>query len=303
MNAASPASENGYLLGLDLGGTRLKALAITPGGVELTRETSPSGGDSWQDALRGCVARITARHGKPLAIGAAAPGLAAADGRSIEFMPGRLQGLVGLDWAELLESAPPVPVINDAHAALLGEVWMGAAKSERDVVLLTLGTGVGGAILSDGRLLRGSIGRAGHLGHITLDPAGPPDIANTPGSLEDAVGNHSLAARSHGRYTTTAALVADAALGDAEAEKIWARMIRDLAAAIASLVNVLDPALVLIGGGISEAGERLFSPLARELDRFEWRPGGHRVRIARAQLGDWAGAYGAATRAMCQIQS
>ena len=291
-------NDRNYLLGLDLGGTRLKALAITPDGVELSRETAPSDGADWRKNVLDCVARIRDRFGPPLAIGAAAPGLAAADERCIAFMPGRLPGLEGLDWTDFLQSSTPVPVLNDGHAALLGETWRGAARNECDVILLTLGTGVGGAVLSDGRLLRGHLGRAGHLGHITLDAGGATDIVNTPGSLEDAVGNHSLAARSHGRYSSTDQLVRDAASGDAEAQTIWNRMIRDLAAGIASLVNVLDPALVLLGGGIAEAGEALLDSLSTELARFEWRPNGQKVRLARTQLGDWAGAYGAAARVL-----
>jgi glucokinase len=294
----TPMNDRNYLLGLDLGGTRLKALAITPDGGELARETALSDGADWRENVLACVARIRDRFGPPQAIGAAAPGLAAADERGIAFMPGRLPGLEGLDWTDFLQSATPVPVLNDGHAALLGEAWRGAARNERDVILLTLGTGVGGAVLSDGRLLRGHLGRAGHLGHITLDAGGATDIVNTPGSLENAVGNHSLAARSHGRYSSTDQLVRDAAGGDAEALAIWNRMIRDLAAGIASLVNVLDPALVLLGGGIAEAGEALLDPLSTELDRFEWRPNGKKVRLARTQLGDWAGAYGAASRVL-----
>src|SRR5690606_23919840 len=118
--------------------------------------------------------------------------------------------------------------------------------------LLTLGTGVGGAILSEGRLLRGHLGRAGHFGHVTVDSAGLPDIVGTPGSLEDAIGNHSLSARSGGRYTSTADLVADVARGDAEATAVWSRSIRDLAAGITSLINVVDPETVLLGGGIAQ---------------------------------------------------
>jgi glucokinase len=294
-----PAANSGaYLLGLDLGGTRLKALALTPDGAELARDTALTGGVAWQESVRACVAGIVARLDRPpLGLAVAAPGIAAPDERSILSMPGRLPGLEGLDWSTFLQSAGPVPVLNDAHAALLGEVWLGAAPGARDVILLTLGTGVGGAILAEGRLLRGHIGRAGHFGHLTVDSSGSLDIVGTPGSLEDAIGNHSLSARSAGRYTSTADLVADVARGNAEATAVWSRSIRDLAAGITSLINVVDPETVLIGGGIAEAGDALFAPLAAELDRIEWRPGGHRVRLARAQLGDWAGAYGAVARA------
>lgn len=297
-----PASP-GYLLGLDLGGTRFKALALTLEGGIITRETVPSEGPTWQTAVKSCVSQLISRLGDPLAIGVSAPGLAAADQRSITQMPGRLPGLEGLDWTHFLGAKTAVTVLNDGHAALLGEVWMGAAKGARDVFLLTLGTGVGGAVLCGGRLLRGHLGRAGHLGHITVDAGGPPDIVNTPGSLEDAVGNHSILTRSQGRYATTHALVADVIKGAPSAHEIWDLTIRNLAAGIVSLVNVLDPEVVLIGGGIAEAGETLFVPLASVLDRMEWRPYGHRVRLAHALLGDWAGAHGAAWQAFQSLPS
>jgi glucokinase len=295
MSGNSPSPEKDWLLGLDLGGSRLKALAITRTGEEIARETTPTAGANWQDAVHDCVTNLTTRLGLPASIGVAAPGLPTRDERSIASMPGRLPGLEGLDWAHFLGFSGPLRVLNDAHAALLGEVWLGAARSKRDVILLTLGTGVGGAILADGRLLRGHLGRAGHLGHISLQADGPPDIVNTPGSLEDAVGNHSVAVRTGGLFQSTADLVAAAKRGDPDGMRFWNRTIRDLAAGIASLVNVLDPEVVVLGGGIATAGDDLFVPLAAAFGRVEWRPGGHRVPILSATLGDWAGATGAAS--------
>jgi len=283
-----------WLLGLDLGGTRIKALCLTPDGREIDRSTAPTGGDDWQDSVKLCIDRLLSQYGQPASIGVAAPGLPTKDERSIAHMPDRLPGLEGLDWQKFLDFSTPVRVLNDAHAALLGEVWLGAARSKRDVILLTLGTGVGGAILSDGRLLRGHIGRAGHLGHTAIHADGPLDIVNTPGSLEDAVGNHSLLARSGGLYQCTAGLVAAVKSGVPTATTFWQTTIHDLAAGIVSFINILDPEAVVIGGGIAEAGDALFIPLANELDRIEWRPHGHRVEILRATLGDWAGATGAA---------
>lgn len=289
MNPPAP-----WILGLDLGGTRLKALCLTPEGTEIDRDIVLTGDQHWKQSVKQCVDRLLETHGQPSSIGVSAPGLAAKDERSIAHMPGRLPGLEGLDWQEFLQFDKPIPVLNDGQAALLGEVWLGAAKSLSNVILLTLGTGVGGAILSDGKLLRGHLGRAGHVGHISIHADGPPDILNTPGSFEDAVGNHSLHARSGGLFQSTADLVYAAKSGDANAAALWQTTIRDLAAGIVSLINVLDPEAVVIGGGISEAGDDLFLPLATELDRIEWRPNGHHVRILRAALGEWAGAIGAA---------
>jgi glucokinase len=209
-------------------------------------------------------------------------------------MPERLQGLEGLDWTSFLNAPKMVPVLNDAHAALLGEVWVGAAHGFENVILLTLGTGVGGAAMVGGRLLRGHIGRAGHLGHSSLDPDGPPDCAGTPGSLEVAIGNCTILERSGGRFNTTHELIAAHLKGDAEASAIWLKSVKALAAGICSFINILDPEAVIVGGGIARAGPALFGPLQRFLERMEWRPGGHRARILPAQLGELAGAFGAA---------
>jgi glucokinase len=291
-----------YALGIDLGGSSIKAIAVTTAGEALSRhniEFDPDKKMEWADKIRMLVGQIEGeRCAAADSIGLSAPGLAAADGRSIACMPERLQGLEGLDWTTFLGVSKAVPVLNDAHAALLGEAWAGAARGFQNVIMLTLGTGVGGAAMVDGRLLRGQIGRAGHLGHSSLDPDGPPDCAGTPGSLEVAIGNCTIQTRSGGRFQTTQDLIAAHLKGDAEASEIWLKSVKALAAAVCSDINILDPEAVIIGGGIARAGAALFGPLQRFLERIEWRPGGHRARIIPAQLGELAGAFGAAFNAL-----
>ncbi len=294
-------AESHYKLGIDLGGTSIKAVAVTPAGETLDRQNVPFETDSPMDFARRISELISAmekNQSKPAdAIGLSAPGLAARDARSIACMPGRLQGLEGLEWTTFLKRTKPVPVLNDAHAALLGEVWLGAAKGMSDVILLTLGTGVGGAALVEGKLLRGNIGRGGHFGHASLDPDGYPDITGMPGSLEEAIGNCSIERRSNGRFKTTHELVAAADSGDANALEIWLRSVRILGCAIASFVNILDCEAAIVGGGIARCGESLFGPLRRFVNEVEWQPGGQKVKIIPAELGEFAGAYGAASGA------
>jgi glucokinase len=232
-----------------------------------------------------------------LRVGLCAPGLANPSGRRIDWMPGRMHGLEGLDWPDLLQRE--TRVLNDAHAALLGEAWVGAARGCRDVFMITLGTGVGGAVLTGGQLLRGAIGRGGHLGHISLRADAPRDEFNTPGSLEALLGNKTLQERGAGRYAHTHALVAAVQAGDAEAKQLWLESVRHLAIGIASLINVLDPELVILGGGIAAgAGQTLLEPLQHFLDEVEWRPGGHSVKLALATAGEWAGALGCVAQFM-----
>lgn len=292
-------------LGIDIGGTRIKSIVVAADGNEVTRDIRDTESESanWPARVRDAVVMTVASHGPFAGVGLAAPGLAAADGRSIAWMKGRLESLEGLDWPDQLALQCPVSVLNDAHAALLGEVSHGAARACANVIMLTLGTGVGGAILCDGHLLRGHLGRAGHLGHLSLNPNGAKDIVNTPGSLEDAIGECSLKERSHGRYTTTAKLIEHYRDGDTEARRIWLNSIQHLAAGLASLINVVDPQRIVIGGGIAEAGDALFDPLNDDLDQFEWRPNGERVEIVKAELGEFAGAFGAAYHVQKEVEN
>lgn len=290
-----------YVIGLDLGGSSVKWVTAEKAGNVLgkgTAEFDPQKPMHWGEEIKRVVAEIRElNRGKAAGIGMAAPGLAAKDGRSIAFMPGRLAGLEGLDWRKFLGVDFDVPVLNDAHAALLGEVWLGAAKGCANVVMLTLGTGVGGAAMVDGRLLVGAIGRAGHLGHVTLNPNGSPDVTGMPGALEVAIGNCSIVERTNGRFKTTHDLIEAHESGDTGATTIWLKSVRDLAFAIGGFINALDPEVVLIGGGIARAGKSLFVPLEGYLRPIEWQPGGHKVPVKAAELGEFAGALGSAARA------
>ena len=298
-----------YAIGIDLGGTNIKTAAVTPDGKILFQSQEPTNevASAWAERIREQIGRIQAQQAAPaLCVGLAAPGLAAPDGRSIAWMQGRMASVQGLDWTTYLypetvrEAATSrvVPVVNDAQAALLGEAWIGAAAGSRNVMLLTLGTGVGGAALVDGHLLRGHIGRAGHLGHICLAPDAPADIVGTPGSLEDAIGDCTLTQRTNGRFASTEQLVHAYRAFDADASAVWLRSVYLLACGIASLVNVLDPEVVILGGGMVKAREALFTPLQAHLDQMEWRPTGSQVRVAPATLGEMAGAVGAAYNAL-----
>lgn len=292
-----------YALGIDLGGSSVKAVVVTARGEVLVKrqeDFDASTSMAWAKRISAIVRGFTAEQGKdPIAIGLSAPGLAAADGKSIVNMPGRLAGLVGLDWTKHLQMEKTVPVLNDGHAALLGEVWMGAGKGCQNVIMLTLGTGVGGAAIVDGQLLRGRLGRAGHLGHASLNPDGVADICGTPGSLEVAIGNCTIAERSGGRFASTHDLIAAYKSGDAEAKEIWLKSVKALAAGVCSFINILDPEVVIIGGGIARAGDALFKPLEEFLEPMEWQPTGTRTKVVPAQVGEYAGALGAAYHALC----
>jgi len=300
-----PEDQSGQAIGIDVGVTNVKMARVTPRGEVLAREMVPTDASEpdWPERLRARFLELEGRGEPARWVGAAAPGIARADGASIFWMRGRLDAVEGLDWTRLLGRKAPVPVLNDAQAALLGETWQGAAAGARNAFLLTLGTGVGGAAMVDGSLLRGAIGRAGHLGHMCLDIDGGPDIVGTPGSLEDAIGNCTIGERTGGRFETTHDLVAAYERGDAAATTVWIRSVQALACGIVSLVNILDPEVVILGGGIARAGESLFGPLRQMLAALEWRPHGHEAKVVPAALGEFAGALGSAWNAIREGRS
>lgn len=284
-------------IGIDLGGTRIKVAAVDGDGKILHQDYIPTNDNDqsfWKQAIKDAVAGVKAalKPGKMVA-GISAPGIPGPGNTSIAYMPGRLAGLENFEWSAYLEH--PTWVLNDAIAALMAEAGFGAAKNKKNAVLLTIGTGVGGAILIDGKPYQGTLNKAGHIGHITVDYQGAPDITGMPGSLEDAIGNCTIGHRSSGRYSDTRMLLQDYKKGDSYAESVWLTSVKKLAVAIASITNMLSPECIILGGGITEAGDDLFRPLEIFLKEYEWRVGGNATPILKAQFGDMAGAVGAAT--------
>lgn len=293
-----------YAIGIDLGGTNIKGVAVSPEGKVLERESrvteqSPGSVECWTAAIGEMIKGFaTKQAGPPSHVGLATPGIIAPDSRSVASCPGKLAGIEGFDWTPALGREQTVPLLNDAHAALLGEHWIGAAKPFQNAILLTLGTGVGGAILSAGQLMRGAHGRAGSLGFMSLDPFGKRSAFGVPSPLEEWIGDHTVSERTGGQFGSTEELVRGMHQGDPLARAAWRKSIRALAVAIASYGLILDVEAVVIGGGIAQAGADLFEPLAEELEQVEWRSGGQKMEILPASLGAWSGAIGAAKNAL-----
>lgn len=283
-------------IGIDLGGTRIKGVALDVKGTviqQLYAPTNDHDAGSWKESVREVVAGLQVGDAQGHTIvGISAPGIPNESNSCINYMPGRLQGLEKFDWSDYLNL--PAFVLNDAVAALTAEAKLGAAKDKKNVVLLTLGTGVGGAILIDGKPYQGNFQKAGHIGHIVVDSEGEPDVTGMPGALENAIGNVTVEKRSHGKYRDTHALLDAYRAGDPFAQWVWLTSVRKLALGIASVVNILSPECVVLGGGIVEAGSVLFEPLENFLSIYEWRPGGCKCKVIKAQFGDLAGAIGAA---------
>jgi len=273
-----------------------------PTNCEADRADTQQGATHWKQAVKEAVHDLH-RHADALpggstvqAVGLSAPGLPNATNQCIAFMPGRLPGLENFSWGHFLNE--PVHVVNDAHAALVAESRFGVAKGYKNVIMLTLGTGVGGGILIDGKLYQGNAQKAGHLGHITVNTESDLSITGQPGSLENAMGNATIEKRSQGRFTSTYQLLEAYKQGDYFAQWVWLTSVRHLAIGICALANAFSPDLVVLGGGITQAEDDLLLPLAEFMNLHEWRPGGQSTPIKLAYFGDMAGAIGAASFAI-----
>jgi glucokinase len=290
----------GFTIGIDLGGTRIKGVAIDAEGNVLHQTytaTNDGEGETWKAAIAKTVNELKQKLNlDEVSVGISAPGLPNKENSTIAFMPGRLGGLENFLWKDYLKC--PVYVLNDGVAALVAEAKTGAAKDSTNAIMVTLGTGVGGALLINKQPYQGSFNKAGHIGHMVIDSNGDVDVTNMPGSLEECIGNCTIEKRSKGKFTSTQELLHAYRNGDEIAKQVWLTSVKKLAIGLASASNLISPDTIVIGGGIAEANDDLFIPLNKWFDEFEWQPGGIRPRIVKAIQGDLAGAIGAACFAM-----
>lgn len=296
-----------YVIGMDLGGTNLRVAAIDRSGrVEaLHREESAAreGPDLLIERIIGAVRLVAARVGsgggtvRGVMLGA--PGIIAAATGVVLSSP-NLPGWRDVPLRDLVATALGLTVRleNDANAAAYGEYWRGAGQGSASMVLLTLGTGVGGGLVLGGGLWRGADGTAGEIGHITIDPAGRTCRCGNAGCLETYASATAIVDRyrelSGAEEAVTADLVHARALeGDANARQAFREGGRALGICFATLVNLLNPERIVIGGGVLPAWD-LFMPQAeQELRRRAFAAPAARVGFARAALGDLAGVTGA----------
>jgi glucokinase len=305
-----------YAVGVDLGGTNLRAGVFRPDGEKLERFSTAThidrGRDALMDSIAAGIARVTeARRGERLlGVGIGVPGFILLEKGIITKSP-NLPGLENFAMRDALQARLGCRVVleNDANAAALGEKWMGAGRGVDDLVLLTLGTGIGGGIISGGKVLHGYLGMAGELGHITVEPRdGVRCGCGNFGCLEAHASATAIvrmaeeairAGKSPGlarfRGQVTSAQVYEAALaGDAEARSIFERMGRALGLGLAMLINTFNFPLYLLSGGVLAAWD-LFAPaMLEETAKRSLTFRQTDTRIDKADLGEEAGLYGAA---------
>ncbi|NMF85772.1 ROK family protein [Nodosilinea sp. P-1105] len=293
------ATSEPQVIGVDLGGSAIKLGRFTQTGHCLKDLTVPTPQPSTPSAVITAMAEAIAAldpDQSAIAIGVGTPGPADANGR-IARVAINLTGWTDVPIADHLEAkiGRPVIVANDANCAGLGESWLGAGRAYQDLIMLTLGTGVGGAVILNGQLFVGRQGTAGELGLITLNPDGPPCNSGNQGSLEQ---HCSVQAIQRETGLTPATLFNQAKAGDAAAIAFWRTYGRWLGAGLASLVYVLTPEAIILGGGISAATELFLPTTLDELERRvlpSSRPG---LQVVVAELGNQAGITGAACLAL-----
>jgi glucokinase len=319
-------------IGLDVGGTKILGVAVDRDGSVLAEERRPTvdEGAGLLDHLASLYRELVSAA-EPLAstrvassplpppVGIGAPGLVDRAGNLL-FSP-NLRGASGTDLRagladRLLPAMPVIQIDNDATCAAAGESAFGAGAGRNDVLFVTLGTGIGGGIVSGGRLIRGARNFAGEIGHVVIDPQGPPCGCGRRGCWERYASGSGLGriARDFalaGRAKRIIALAGGDAddvrgehvmtainEGDEQAAVILEEFAWWLAVGLANLANILDPQVIVIGGGLVRAGEELLGPVRRaffeQVEGAETRPA---IEIVAASLGDRGGAVGAAVTA------
>jgi glucokinase len=304
--------------GVDIGGTKLLAVAASEKGeiVAERRRPTAAGPDAVLGAVTAVVDELMSAEPGIAAVGVGLPGLVDLNG-VVHYAP-NLPGFVGIAARERLAATCPVPVVvdNDANVAALGEVLHGAARGHREVLVVTLGTGIGGGLVFNGEVHRGGHGLAAEIGHFTVDPDGPPCACGARGHWEAIASGNALGrrarewaargdapnvlARAGGAVeAVTGHEVGQAAkAGEEDALAILVEHARAVAVGLGGLINILDPEVVVISGGLIDLGDHLLVPLRAALPEYveaaALRP---MPPVLAAALGEHAGAVGAAALA------
>jgi glucokinase len=304
--------------GVDLGGTNLRVGVVDPDGtvVDERRTSTPTTLDEIVEHISTTVRELAPRRPDARAVGVGAAGMVDRTG-TIHYSP-NVPAFRHAPVRDRLEAATGFPAVvdNDANVAVVAECAHGAARGHDEVLLITLGTGIGGGIMARGEVLRGAHGFAAEIGHFQVDPHGPPCACGQRGHWEAVASGTALGALGRDRAARgeapsvlaraggevdaiTGTVVGDAAqAGAPDAVTLIVEFAERVAIGLVGLVNIFDPELVVVGGGLVELDEVLLGPMRAAFDGHlegaAFRP---EVRIVPAELGDQAGVVGAAVLA------
>ena len=298
------------VIGIDLGGTAIKLGRFSEDGICHQSLTVPTPQPATPEAVLATITDAILQLQTPpflkggqggdqiRAIGIGTPGPVDAIGR-IARVAINLKNWHNVPLADWLEAKTGLPTIleNDANCAGLGEAWLGAGRHFKNLILLTLGTGVGGAVILDGKLFSGHQGAAGELGLIAINPDGPECNSGNRGSLEQYVSVQAIR-RETGLEPLELANLAKS--GDAKALEYWQNYGRYLGIGLASIIYILTPEAIIIGGGISAAVEFFLPTVRAEIERRVLPSSRENLQLLVAELGNQAGMVGAAKLAFMQ---
>lgn len=328
------AARKSFIVGVDLGGTNIVVGSMSVDGSEQyamqSTPTHSEGGSSGvvdrmvemvEKTIAQTLAETGAKRSDIAGVGIGAPGPLDREKGLVIFTP-------NLGWRDFplrqkISDAVGLPcsLDNDANCATLGEWWIGAARGAKNVVGITIGTGIGGGLIVDGKLYHGSSDVAGEIGHMTIDQAGRRCNCGNYGCLEAYASGPNIAERAREALRAgdksslpdlvggdleniTAATVYEAAKqGDLVAREVVRDTARFLGTGLANLLNVFNPDVVVVAGGVTQAGEALFEPLRNEVRRRAFKPAVAACRIVPGELPGTAGVVGAVATFRAQMVS
>ncbi|MCL4538061.1 MAG: ROK family protein [Bacteroidetes bacterium] len=308
-----------YIIGVDLGGTYIKAGSVSKDG-ELVKQTSlPSNGESGPQAVVSQIAKavenLRNEHAgdELLGVGIGSPGMVDLDGGTVKYPPNLANWKVFRLGEEVSKKiGARAEVENDANAAAVGEMKFGAGQGMKNFIMMTLGTGVGGGLVVDGKVFRGESGGAGEIGHTTVNMNGPLCGCGNHGCVEAYVGQRYLSRRVAAQLKDhpdslinkliggdpeklEPKIIGDAASkGDEFALQVWKETGQYIGTAVASTFNLFDMTTLIIGGGVAEAGKPLFDSIEATIRDRVLSPLKPRVKVMKAKLENSAGILGAA---------
>ncbi|MDQ2899970.1 MAG: ROK family protein [Acidobacteriota bacterium] len=294
-----------YCIGLDLGGTNLRAAAVDRSGKMIEQSSGNTscaeGREALLDDMASVIARLRFQCGADnlAGIGVAVPGFILLK-EGVVKNSNNIVCLENFPLRDEMERRLGAKVIleNDANAAALGEKWIGAGRDVDDLVLLTLGTGIGGGIISEGRVLHGFLGMAGEVGHITVVPNGNPCGCGNRGCVEKHASATAISAMAKlaglGEDLTSEDVYHLATGGDEKAIAVFESMGQALGIALATLMNIFNFPLYLLSGGVLAAWDVFAPAMIEEVRRRSFTFRTTDTRIERATLGNQAGLFGAA---------
>jgi glucokinase len=294
-----------YSIGIDLGGTNLRAAAIDRSGKMINKISGGTHLGAGREAvitdMVTSIRKLREQCGTDIlaGVGVGTPGFIIMEKGIITGSP-NMPGFDNFPIRDEIEHQLGAKVVleNDANAAALGEKWMGAGRDFNDLVLLTLGTGIGGGIISGGKILHGFVGMAGELGHTTVSPTGNPCGCGNQGCLEKHASATAVVAMARmmglGDHLTSEAVYNLAEGGNQKAQAVFTAMGQALGTTLATLVNIFNFPLYLLSGGMLPAWDLFAPPMMDEVRRRSFVFRNTNTRIDKATLGNEAGLYGAA---------